>query len=216
MQGDGEAGDGEDHGGAGSAATAEVEGTGGEVEEMGEAGGGGAAAQQPRALLARFRRHRGEGAARAYDAAAFCLRLPAAKLNFPDDPPAIPEGASLTPAQIQIAAFKFANRPDCELAEYSPPPETEAEKPSTEATGYCPSTGSSELYAGNWECNLCTPESDDGNGYGFSGEGDGFYQLSYLWNLRFVAYIIIYCRIVGLKYVSRQRWKYQKLVNLVT
>lgn len=117
-----------------------------------------------------------EKAARAYDAASFCLRGPTAKLNFPDDPSAILTAASLTPAQIQNAASKFANRPDCELAQYSPPPqlETDVEMPSREATGYCSSVGCSELSAGNGECNLYTPEREDGDEDGFSGEGDGF------------------------------------------
>lgn len=51
-------------------------------------------------------------AARAYDAAVFCLRGPGARFNFPDDPPAIPSAGSLTPAQIQVAASRFAHAKD--------------------------------------------------------------------------------------------------------
>ncbi|KAE8664350.1 ERF017 protein [Hibiscus syriacus] len=45
-----------------------------------------------------------EKAARAFDAALFCLRGHSAKFNFPDNPPDIVGGRSLTWAQIQAAA----------------------------------------------------------------------------------------------------------------
>ncbi|RDX93629.1 Ethylene-responsive transcription factor ERF017, partial [Mucuna pruriens] len=50
-----------------------------------------------------------EKAARAFDAAMFCLRGSGAKFNFPNDPPEIDGGRSMTPSQIQIAAARFAN-----------------------------------------------------------------------------------------------------------
>uniref|UniRef100_A0A5B7CAV3 AP2/ERF domain-containing protein n=1 Tax=Davidia involucrata TaxID=16924 RepID=A0A5B7CAV3_DAVIN len=50
-----------------------------------------------------------EKAARAFDAALFCLRGRTAKFNFPDKPPEIVGGRSLTPAEIQVAAARFAN-----------------------------------------------------------------------------------------------------------
>ncbi|KAL4341944.1 hypothetical protein GQ457_08G003620 [Hibiscus cannabinus] len=50
-----------------------------------------------------------EKAARAFDAATFCLRGHFAKFNFPDDPPEIACGKSLTPSEIQVAAARFAN-----------------------------------------------------------------------------------------------------------
>ncbi|KAL4571806.1 hypothetical protein LXL04_018571 [Taraxacum kok-saghyz] len=50
-----------------------------------------------------------EKAARAFDAAAFCLRGSSAKFNFPDQPPDIPGGRSLSPSEIQAAAAHFAN-----------------------------------------------------------------------------------------------------------
>uniref|UniRef100_A0A0D6QSF1 AP2/ERF domain-containing protein n=1 Tax=Araucaria cunninghamii TaxID=56994 RepID=A0A0D6QSF1_ARACU len=49
-----------------------------------------------------------EQAARAYDAAVFCLRGPKAKLNFPNSIPDIPSASSLTREQIQAAAAKYA------------------------------------------------------------------------------------------------------------
>ncbi|KAK9050624.1 hypothetical protein SSX86_030406 [Deinandra increscens subsp. villosa] len=48
-------------------------------------------------------------AARAFDAAAFCLRGASATFNFPDQPPNIPGGTSLSPSGIQAAAAHFAN-----------------------------------------------------------------------------------------------------------
>ncbi|KAK7291785.1 hypothetical protein RIF29_07205 [Crotalaria pallida] len=50
-----------------------------------------------------------EKAARAFDAATFCLRGRNARFNFPDNPPDIVVSKSMTPAQIQKAAAHFAN-----------------------------------------------------------------------------------------------------------
>lgn len=49
-----------------------------------------------------------ETAARAFDAALFCLRGRNAKFNFPHNPPDISGGRSLTPSEIQAEAAKFA------------------------------------------------------------------------------------------------------------
>ncbi|KAK1418186.1 hypothetical protein QVD17_27328 [Tagetes erecta] len=50
-----------------------------------------------------------EKAARAFDAALFCLRGNTAKFNFPHQPPNIPGGTDLPPSQIQAVAANFAN-----------------------------------------------------------------------------------------------------------
>lgn len=50
-----------------------------------------------------------EKAARAFDAALFCLRGRSAKFNFPDNPPEIAGGRSLSRSEIQAAAAKFAH-----------------------------------------------------------------------------------------------------------
>lgn len=59
-----------------------------------------------------------EKAARAFDAALFCLRGRGANFNFPDNPPDIPGRESLTPSEIQLVAARFANE---ELPQYSQP-----------------------------------------------------------------------------------------------
>ncbi|KAJ6743325.1 ETHYLENE-RESPONSIVE TRANSCRIPTION FACTOR ERF016 [Salix viminalis] len=50
-----------------------------------------------------------EKAARAFDAALYCLRGSGAKLNFPDNPPDIVGGRSLSPQEVQEVAARFAN-----------------------------------------------------------------------------------------------------------
>ncbi|PON73137.1 AP2/ERF domain containing protein [Parasponia andersonii] len=50
-----------------------------------------------------------EKAARAFDAAQFCLRGPHAHFNFPGSPPDIAGGQSLSPQEIQVVAARFAN-----------------------------------------------------------------------------------------------------------
>ncbi|KAJ9168084.1 hypothetical protein P3X46_019655 [Hevea brasiliensis] len=50
-----------------------------------------------------------EKAAHAFDAALFCLRGRTAKFNFPNNPPLIVGGQSLSPPEIQVAAARFAN-----------------------------------------------------------------------------------------------------------
>ena len=49
-----------------------------------------------------------EQAARAYDAAVYCLRGPNTKFNFPNSVPDIPSASSLSRQEIQAAAAKYA------------------------------------------------------------------------------------------------------------
>ncbi|KAL4303071.1 hypothetical protein GQ457_10G017440 [Hibiscus cannabinus] len=53
-----------------------------------------------------------EKAAKAFDAALYCLRGPDANFNFPDNPPEITGGRSLSPPEIQVVASRFANQVD--------------------------------------------------------------------------------------------------------
>lgn len=72
-----------------------------------------------------------EKAARAFDAALFCLRGPKANFNFPNNPPEIPGGRSMTPAEVQAAATQFANSGQPSLNSSSPGlPEMESPSPS--------------------------------------------------------------------------------------
>ncbi|XP_058727726.1 ethylene-responsive transcription factor ERF017-like [Vicia villosa] len=54
-----------------------------------------------------------EKAARAFDAATFCLRGSGARFNFPSNIPDIAGGRSMTHSEIQAAAARFANTVPC-------------------------------------------------------------------------------------------------------
>jgi hypothetical protein len=56
-----------------------------------------------------------EKAARAFDAAQYCLRGRSAKFNFPENQPEIDGARSMTPSEIQAAAAKYANE-ECHVA----------------------------------------------------------------------------------------------------
>lgn len=88
-----------------------------------------------------------EKAARAFDAALFCLRGPHAKFNFPEQPlPDILNAHSLTAHQIQEFAAKFANEYDCHqndvVDDVAPPPTTTT----TTAEDNCGNSPSSSNY----------------------------------------------------------------------
>ncbi|KAM7513077.1 hypothetical protein LguiB_011952 [Lonicera macranthoides] len=84
-----------------------------------------------------------EKAARAFDAALFCLRGHSAKFNFPDNPPDISGGRSLSPPDIQAAAARFAN------SEPLPPPRVghlvTNNDSNNQMTNSCSSSSSSEM-----------------------------------------------------------------------
>lgn len=79
-----------------------------------------------------------EKAARAFDAALYCLRGRTAKFNFPENPPKIAGGGSLTRSEIRAAAAKFANE-DSSTASTSHSshsmPELQVESPSPSVSG---------------------------------------------------------------------------------
>jgi len=64
-------------------------------------------------------------AARAFDAAMFCLRGSSAKFNFPNDPPYIAGGRSMTHSEIKIAAASFANSSHPENTTFKTPSTSE-------------------------------------------------------------------------------------------
>lgn len=61
-----------------------------------------------------------EKAAKAFDAALFCLRGKGANFNFPENPPEIRNGRTMTPSEIQSAAAQFANNTEPELIRVGP------------------------------------------------------------------------------------------------
>lgn len=61
-----------------------------------------------------------EKAAKAFDAALFCLRGESANFNFPENPPEILNGRSMTPSEIQTAAAQYANSTDSDLNRVGP------------------------------------------------------------------------------------------------
>ncbi|KAL1532422.1 ethylene-responsive transcription factor ERF017-like protein [Salvia divinorum] len=67
-----------------------------------------------------------EKAARAFDAAIFCLRGPSAKLNFPADPPNISGWQALNPAEIQAVAQHYGNTYSSRNHPPPPPPPPKA------------------------------------------------------------------------------------------
>lgn len=72
-----------------------------------------------------------EKAARAFDAAMFCLRGHSGNFNFPDNPPNIAGGSSMTPTQIQAAAARFANsEPRMDTKRVTQPETMESPSPS--------------------------------------------------------------------------------------
>jgi len=89
-------------------------------------------------------------AARAFDAAMFCLRGSGAKFNFPNDPPCIAGGRSMTHSEIKTAAASFANS--------GHPENTMTETPSwSEGTTFLSMDGASTCYT-----QIETPSSLEG------------------------------------------------------
>ncbi|XP_023516760.1 ethylene-responsive transcription factor ERF017-like [Cucurbita pepo subsp. pepo] len=74
-----------------------------------------------------------EKAARAFDAALFCLRGRTARFNFPNNPPEIAGASLLSRAEIQSVAAQFAN------SNPLPPPSSECTQPTIGSPSPSPS-----------------------------------------------------------------------------
>lgn len=74
-----------------------------------------------------------EKAARAFDAAMFCLRGSGARFNFPTNIPDIAGGRSMTHSEIQAAAAHFANSEPCD--EYSGRPDNTPDQTPSSSVG---------------------------------------------------------------------------------
>lgn len=123
-----------------------------------------------------------EKAARAFDAALYCLRGPNANFNFPNTPPNIPGGRSLAPAEIQAAATQFANSGEPSTNSRSPGlPEVESPSPSpSPSQSQSPSNGATHL---NMDSSVFDQYSTMGPGWTNNGVPDfgifpGFDDLS--------------------------------------
>lgn len=124
-----------------------------------------------------------EEAARAYDAAVFCLRGPSALLNFPTDPPRISVVADLSPSQIQVAASKHARRVPVELSsEQSKLVHVVADSSEVESKFF---RESSETLIGSSysDCSLAVGgrASGEGDGEGVAVGGE-FYEAPNVWS----------------------------------
>lgn len=141
-----------------------------------------------------------EKAARAFDAALFCLRGRNAQFNFPGNPPNIPGGRNLSPSEIQAVAAAYAKEEEVQpQRERCVPAE-----PNTDHTS--PSSASDFSTPIDWSLFLNSDDSDSNFGH-FSGMGnldgkclsppppppsdfidgdengcEGYFQQSFLWN----------------------------------
>ncbi|XP_038879740.1 ethylene-responsive transcription factor ERF017-like [Benincasa hispida] len=102
-------------------------------------------------------------AARAFDAALFCLRGRSARFNFPDNPPEIAGASLLSRTEIQSVAAQFANS--------DPPPSSELTRPTVDSPS--PSLVS-EVTTSVIECDERSPFFDLHNAMGSGNYGSDF------------------------------------------
>ncbi|OVA11461.1 AP2/ERF domain [Macleaya cordata] len=128
-----------------------------------------------------------EKAARAFDAALFCLRGRGAKFNFPDNPPEIPGGQSLSRSEIQAAAAKYANEEPLEVNRFENEPQNMdwefLDLLSVSGSGGAGSVSDFGVFSGVNDfpgefLPLPPPEVD----YGDENDAGIFNQQSFLWN----------------------------------
>ncbi|CAA7043303.1 unnamed protein product [Microthlaspi erraticum] len=91
-----------------------------------------------------------EKAARAFDAAQFCLRGGDADFNFPDNPPSISGGRSLSPPEIREAAARFANTEESVISIR----DEESGLSGSEIRPESPSTSVSEVATSTLDCDF--------------------------------------------------------------
>ncbi|KAG9443675.1 hypothetical protein H6P81_015015 [Aristolochia fimbriata] len=132
-----------------------------------------------------------EKAARAYDAAVYCLRGPGAAFNFPDDPPHIPDTENLTPPQIQAAAARFAHAVPTAAGEAvcqggEPPTSQNITEETARWPGDISGRGASEMEFLVPECGAsplgCYFTGTEEEEEEYSSDGGALYQQSGLWS----------------------------------
>ncbi|KAG1342599.1 ethylene-responsive transcription factor RAP2-1-like [Cocos nucifera] len=129
-----------------------------------------------------------EKAARACDAATYCLKGPGAALNFPDHPPSISSADKLSGPEIRAAARKHARDGRKRTDQARQGEESEVER---EAATVDPEEGSSGLRAMEEVSQVSLPEfcfmaegrgCDVQPGVGVDDDYDDIYTCSPLWN----------------------------------
>ncbi|XP_043721252.1 ethylene-responsive transcription factor ERF017-like [Telopea speciosissima] len=105
-----------------------------------------------------------EKAARAFDAALFCLRGRNANFNFPHSPPQIPCAESLSHTQIRAAAARFANETQSQPQDRDPPhylPTSDYASPSSTSDGAAAAGSDVSI---DWSCFDLFPSLGHGEG----------------------------------------------------
>lgn len=121
-----------------------------------------------------------EQAARAFDAAVYCLRGPCATFNFPDEPPNIPNADTLSKEEIRASAARFAlegrraNGEEKRQAAGSPEVRKQEEVPVVEYSDLPTTAGGGADW---WD------SEEDAEGWnGSAVASDDIYRMSPLWN----------------------------------